>query len=119
MVDKEKQIKVLLYGNPHPFQFACETLGVENMYDHRYSEVFTVSKEEVLAYTAFHGLPHSERTGKEDRNEGFHFYEENGEWITFFRERGQIYDEKKFKDSKLAHHYIVETWLKLGGTGLY
>ncbi|MCJ1907652.1 hypothetical protein [Planococcus ruber] len=117
MVDKETQIKILLYGNA--FHFACETLGVKNMYDHSYSEVFTVSKEEVLAYTAVHGLPHNERTGKEDRNEGFHFYEEDGEWVTFFRERGHIYDEKKFKDSEPAHRYIVETWLKLSGTGLF
>lgn len=117
MVDKETQIKILLYGNA--FRFACETLDVKNMYDHSYSEVFTVSKEEVLAYTAIHGLPHSERTGKEDRNEGFHFYEEKGEWITFFIERGQIYDKKNFEDDRLAHRYIVETWLKLSGTGLY
>jgi len=117
MVDKQKQIEVLLYGNP--YQFACETLGVDNMEHSKYSEVFTVSKEEVLAYTAVHGLPLSKMKGKEDRVEGFYAYKENGKWITFFRERGQIYSKKNFEDDRLAHHYIVETWLKLGGTGLY
>lgn len=55
LIDKETQIKVLLYGNP--LKFACETLGVENMMKHKYSNVFTVSKEEVYEYTSIHGIP--------------------------------------------------------------
>jgi hypothetical protein len=42
LIDKETQIKILLYGNP--LHFACETLGVKDMINHKYSKVFTVSK---------------------------------------------------------------------------
>lgn len=117
MIDKETQIKVLLYGNP--LKFACETLGVTNMRHHKYSEVFTVSKEEVYEYTSIHGLPKSETSGKDSLWEGFHYYKEEGKWYTFFRERGQVFDKKNFEDEELAKKYIVTTLLKLRMTGLY
>src|SRR5690554_3688220 len=114
---KKHKIKILLHGNP--LDFACKTLGVNNMINNKYSEVFTVSKEDVLEYTAIHGLPHSKRTNKNALGEGFHFFKEDGKWTTFFRERGRIFDKKTFQDDKLAHEYIVTTWLQLCGTGLY
>lgn len=117
MVDKEVQIRVLLYGDP--FRFACDTLGVTNMFDHHYSDVFTVSREEVYAYTLIHGIPQSESTGKHSLTEGFHYYEEEGKWYTFFRERNYVFDEKVFVDEEVGKKYIVDTLLKLAGTGLY
>lgn len=50
LIDKETHIKILLYGSP--LHFACETLGVKDMINHKYSKVFTVSKEEVYEYTS-------------------------------------------------------------------
>lgn len=114
MIDRETQIKVLLYGNP--YKFACETLGVSDMRQRKYSEVFTVSKEEVFEYTTVHGIP---QCGLTSREEGFHYYEEEGKWYTFFRERGQIFDKKNFVDEKLAKKFIVTTLLKIKMTGLF
>ena len=117
MVDKETQIKILLYGKP--LDFACETLGVENMRYHNYSKVFTVSKEEVYEYTEINGIPQSDSTSKDSKAEGFHYFEQEGKWYTFFRERGYIYDKKNFDDYELGKIYIVHTLLQLAGTGLY
>lgn len=117
MVDKEIQIRVLLYGDP--LCFACETLGVNNMLHHKYSEVFTVSKEEVFAYTASHDIPQSDSSSKHSLAEGFHYYKEEGKWYTFFRERNIVYNEKVFEDDELGRKYIVHTLLQLAGTGLY
>jgi hypothetical protein len=83
LLDKETQIKVLLYGNP--LKFACETLGVNDMTHHGYSETFTVSKEEVYEHATSHGIPQS---GAMNRDPGFHYYEEEGRWHTFFIEPG-------------------------------
>ena len=83
LIDKETQIKILLYGNP--LGFACETLGVKDMRNHKYSKVFTVSKEEVYEYTSIHGIPQSDSTSRYSLVEGFHYFEEDGKWHTFFR----------------------------------
>lgn len=117
LVDKETQIQTLLYGNA--FDFACETLGVNDMRTHEYSEVFTVSNEEVYEYTSIHGIPHSEAIRKSTLVEGFHYYKEKGKWYTFFMERGQISHEKNFNDEEQGKRYIVNTLLQLNGTGLY
>jgi len=113
LIEKETQIKVLLYGDP--LGFACKSLGVKNMIYQQYSQVFTVTYEEVLAYTARHGLPKT----PDPSTEGFHYIKEEGRWYTFFRERGQVYDEKIFDDDELARKYILRTLLQLAGTGLY
>ncbi|MGI2328970.1 hypothetical protein [Planococcus sp. YIM B11945] len=117
MVDKETQIRILLYGSA--LDFACKTLGVNNMMIHKYSEVFTVSNEEVYEYTVVHGLPQNEFSSKDALVEGFHYYREDGKWYTFFRERGHIFDKKYFDEEELAKRYIVKTLLQLSGTGLY
>ena len=117
LIDKETQIKILLYGSA--LDFACETLGVKDMRNHKYSRVFTVSKEEVYEYTSIHGVPQSDSTSRYSLVEGFHYFEEEGKWYTFFLERGHIYDEKNFDDYELGKKYIVTTLLQLSGTGLY
>lgn len=113
LVDKEKQIEILLYGNA--LAFACEILGVKNMKNNKYSEVFTVSKEDVYEYISTHGLPQS----RHSLNEGFYYFKEEGKWHTFFRERGSIYNEKNFDSDELGKKYIAHTLLQLAGTGLY
>lgn len=107
MVDKETQVQILLYGNE--LVFASETLGVKDMRTRKYSEVFTVSYEEVYEYISIHGLPQSESTSKDTLVEGFHY----------FKERGHISYEKNFDDEELGKRYIVTTLLQLKGTGLY
>lgn len=107
----------MLYGDP--LGFACETLGVKNMIDQNYSEVFTVSEEEVYEYTLIHGIPQSESSSKDSLAEGFHYFKQEGKWYTFFRERGYTYHEKNFDDDELGRKYIVRTLLQLTGTGLY
>ena len=117
LVDKETQIQILLYGNA--LVFACETLGVKDMRTRKYAEIFTVSVEEVYDYVLDHGLPQNDSTSKDARVEGFHYYQEEGKWITFFVERGQISHEKNFDDEEFGKRYIVTTLLQLSGTGLY
>ena len=117
MIDHKTQIEVLLYGNP--LQFACKTLGVPNMRHHSYADVFTVSRAEVLAYTAVHGIPEQFSSESDRLKDGFHYYEECGTWYTFFRERGMTFDQKKFADESVAKEYIVSMLLKLTMTGLY
>lgn len=117
LVDKGTQIQILLYGNA--LAFACETLGVKDMKTRKYSEVFTVSNEEVYEYISIHGLPKSESTRKEALVEGFHYYKEEGKWHTFFTERGRTFHKKNFDDEELGKRYIVTTLLQLSGTGLY
>ncbi|MGO1059940.1 hypothetical protein ACTL32_12470 [Planococcus sp. FY231025] len=117
LVDKETQIQILLQGNA--LQFACETLGVKDMRIREYSEVFTVSMDEVYAYALKHGLPQSGSTREDMLIEGFHYYKKDGKWHTFFRERGQTFDEKNFDDEELGKRYIIKTLVQLSGTGLY
>ncbi len=114
LIDKETQIKVLFYGNP--LDFACKTLGVKEMRNHRYSKILTVSKEEVYEYTSIYDIPQSDSTSRYSLVEGFHYFEEEGKWYTFFRERGYIFDENNFDDYELGIKYIVTTLLQLGGT---
>lgn len=116
LVDKETQIQILLSGNA--LQFACETLGVKDMRIREYAEVFTVSMEEVYDYALKHGFPQSDSM-KNPLIEGFHYYEKDGKWHTFFRERGQTFDEKNFDDKELGKRYIIKTLVQLSGTGLY
>jgi len=40
-------------------------------------------------------------------------------WYTCFRERGNIYNDEVFNDYELGQKYIVNTLLKLSGTGLF
>ena len=117
MVDKETQIKILLCGNP--LKFACKTLGVKDMENHTYSEVFTVSKEEIYEYVLINGIPENYSTSRYSMSDGFHFFEEDGVWYTCFRERGYIYDDNFFNNHELGQKYIVNTLLKLSGTGLF
>lgn len=117
LVDIETQIHVLLYGNA--LQFACETLGVSDMRNSKYADVFTVSFDEVYQYTVVHGIPQRESSRLDSRVEGFHYGKENGSWTTFFTERGSIHTQKSFADDELGKRYIVKTLLQLSGTGLY
>ncbi|MCT4780578.1 MULTISPECIES: hypothetical protein [Exiguobacterium] len=115
MVDQDTQIKILLYGNP--LQFACETLGVSDMRKNSYADVFTVTEADVFAYTEKHGFPDSPSIDR--LTDGFHYYEEQGVWYIFFRERGKTFDQQQFTDTRTAKAYIVSMLLKLTMTGLY
>jgi len=115
MIDRDTQIRVLLHGNP--YQFACHTLNVSDMRNHSYADVFTVAETDVLAYTEEHGLPDSPDI--DQLTDGFYYYEEQGTWHTFFRERGITFDAKQFSDTQTAKTYIVSMLLKLTMTGLY
>lgn len=117
LVDEETQIQILLYGDA--LTFACDTLGVKDMKIRKYVEVFTVNTDEVFEYVLTHGLPQSEPPGSAALAEGFHYYKKEGEWITFFTERGRTFNEKNFDDEEEGKRYIVTTLLQLSGTGLY
>ena len=117
--DKEKQIKVLLGGRGRAYDYACQTLGVDNMMHHSYADVFTVSEADVYDYILKNGLPESEDTSKESLKEGFHYYKEDGRWHTFFRERNYIFDERSFDNDNDAKKYIAGRLIRLSGTGLY
>ncbi|WP_214845518.1 MULTISPECIES: hypothetical protein [unclassified Exiguobacterium] len=115
MIDHDTQIKVLLYGNP--YQFACLTLNVSDMRNHSYADVFTVTEADVFAYTEKYGLPASPAIDR--LTDGFYYYEEQGTWCTFFRERGITFDTQQFSGTQTEKTYIVSMLLKLTMTGLY
>ena len=117
--DKEKQIKVLLGGRGRAYDYACQTLGVDNMMHHSYADVFTVSEADVYDYILKNGLPESEDTSKDSLKEGFHYYKEDGRWHTFFRERNYIFDERSFDNDNDAKKYIAGRLIRLSGTGQY
>lgn len=117
MIEKETQIKILLGGDA--FRFACKILGVTTMRNQDYSAVFTVSKEDIYNYVSINGIPQHASISRYSKNDGFHFFEEDGNWYTCFRERGRIYDEKLFENYETGQKYIVDTLLKLSGTGLF
>lgn len=117
--NKEKQIEILLEGRGRAYDYACQTLGVDNMMHHSYADVFTVSEAEVYEYILENGLPESGDISKDSLKEGFHYYEEAGKWHTFFRERNYIFDEKSFDDDIEAKKYIAGRLIRLAGTGLY
>ena len=89
------------------------------MKNSRYSDVFTVSREEVVEYVLKHGIPENELTRNKTYVEGFHFFKEDGKWKTFFYERGITSHEKNFEDDTEAKKYITLTLIQLAGTGLY
>lgn len=117
MDDKETQIKILLSGNP--LKYASKKLGVKDMQDNNYSEIFTVSKKEIYEYVSINGIPQDYSTSRYSMTDGFHFFEEDGNWYTCFRERGFIYNDEVFNNYELGQKYIVNTLLKLSGTGLF
>lgn len=57
-------------------KFVCEELGVKDMRNHNYSEVFDVTKEEVYQYVFQHGIPRNSSTSR--CSLGFHFFGEGG-----------------------------------------
>lgn len=117
MIDKTTQIKVLLGGKA--YDLACQTLGVDNMRDSKYSDVFTVTERQVHEYVFINGFPNGETPKEERGTEGFHFYEERGTWHTWYKERNIVSDKKTFEDSREAKRYIATMLLRMAGTGLY
>ena len=117
MIDKTTQIKALLGGSA--YDFACQTLGVYNMRDSKYSDVFTVTERQVHEYVFINGFPNGETPKEERDTEGFHFYQERGTWHTWYKERNIVSDEIKFEDSRKAKRYIATTLLRMAGTGVY
>ena len=119
MANKETQIKELLGGRGRAYDYACQTLGVDNMMHHSYADVFTVSEADVYEYILKNGLPENEDTSKHSLKEGLHYYKEDGRWHTFFRERNYIFDEKSFDDDIESKKYIAGRLIRLAGTGLF
>ncbi|WP_027084403.1 hypothetical protein [Cohnella panacarvi] len=117
MVDSKTQIEILLAGDP--LRFACNKLGVKDMTQNSYKEVFTVSKEEIFQYVLANGIPQNYSNSRHSVVDGFHFFEDEGKWYTCFRERGFIFDDHEFIDYEEGAKYIVEILLKMTGTGLY
>lgn len=87
MRDEVTQIKVLLGSRGLAYDYACQTLDVDNMMHHSYGDVFTVSEADVYEYILENNLPESEDTSKNSLKKGFHYYEEDGKCHTFFREK--------------------------------
>ena len=118
MTEKEEQIRVLLAGNP--LEYACKKLDVEDMREHRYSEVFTVTRQEVQEYVREHGLPvdisFSSLASPQD---GLFFYESGGEWLVYFGERGKRFDSRTFDSYNEALPCVVDWLLKLSGAGMF
>ena len=120
IIDKETQIKVLLYGSfSDPYKIACCVLGVDSMRDSNMSDVFTVTFEEVYQYAKIHGIPKSDYKKDGPLSDGFYYYQQDGVWHTFFKERGKIFDKQEYLDDEAGKRAIVLTLLQLCCTGLY
>lgn len=117
MDSKEEQIKILLNGDP--LRYACRALKVKDMRNHRYSEVFNVSRDEVIQYVKEKGLPFDYSHSRFSITDGFKFFEEEGKWYCCVRERGIVFDEKEFEDYDEGLAYITNMLLRMSGTGLF
>lgn len=114
--NKIEQINVLLSGDP--YEYACKQLNVKDMSSNQYSEVFTVSLNDVIQYVLENGFPPNDSNNRSS-DEGFHYYEDDGVWHTYFTERGMTFDERIIDDYDDGIAYIVEMLLRMKGTGLY
>lgn len=117
MDNKNQQINALLRVNA--LKFALETLGVTTMRNHKYSQVFTVTRAEIDAYVAEHGIP----AGGYDpdprsRTDGLHFFRKGDNWLLYFQERGTKQDLQTFTDEKEAQSALVDWLLKSNLTGI-
>lgn len=109
---KTAQIEALLNGQA--LDLALKTLGVTDMSDHRYDEVFTVTRRDIDAYVARHGIPRRAYNGAE----GFQCVEEEGTWCVYFAERGERVDEHRFATEAEAHRKLLDWLLNSTGAGL-
>ena len=109
---KTTQIEALLNGQA--LALAMKTLGVTDLSGHRYDEVFTVTRRDIDAYVARHGIPRRAYNGAE----GFQCVEEDGAWCVYFAERGGRVDEHRFATETEAHRKLLDWLLNSAGTGL-
>lgn len=114
---KKEKIIALLKGEA--YKFACNYLGVKDMTSKPYSQVFDVTREEVIEYVIENGLPYNYSNSRNSLTDGFHFYKEDEKWFTCMMERGFCFDEKVFNNHQEGLIYITDMLLKLSGTGLF
>lgn len=114
----EEQIIAVLTGTAR--ELATRVLGVPDMSNHSYAEVFTITRADVETYVAKKGLPEQvlKRLVTEDSvAEGLHLVRGTLHWRVYWCERGNRYDEMRFLKRRDAERYVVQQLLAFAGIG--
>ena len=113
----EEQIRALLQGRG--FDMARSLFGLTVLSGNEYAKVFTVKREEVLAYVQEFGFPPGCYYDRPRQGDGPYMLEDEGEYVIYCQERGQRLDETRHKSKAKAQAIMVDLLLGLSGTGLY
>lgn len=117
MSKHDEQIRALL--QVRALAYAKRTLGVPDMSGGSYREVFTVTRADIDAYVAAHGVPPGGYDpDPRSRRDGLHFYREGGRRNLLVLERGIRVVEEAFDDDDAAQAALVDWLLKANLTGL-
>lgn len=114
----ENQVKALL--NHRAFAYTVRILGVDNMQNHDYSEVFTITRSEINAIIRQAGLLSrvlSEK-GVVNNSEGMQFQKIEGNWYLYHKERGLCDEPQVFNNDDEAHNAVITMLLNSTGTGI-
>ncbi len=113
MADKETQIEALLTGE-------LQRLILAEGYDPKergsYARVFDVTRSEIDAHVAAHGLPEEVKLLTQDsRRDGLYFLHAGDLWQLYTQERGCQYDEETFTDEHSARLGLTSLLLSYCG----
>jgi hypothetical protein len=115
-MNEEAQIRALLTGRA--LEYATQALGISHMARRSFREVFTVTRAEIDAYVAQHGIPKNTVSLTDDAGEGIHFVRREEKWSIYWAERGVRYDEELFGSESEACSALVTWLLRSSGTGI-
>ena len=116
--DAGTQVRALL--EHRAWELATSVHGVRSMENASYADVFTVSRADIDAWIAEHGLPH---WNDDDADYpfawgGIHLRRDDKYWLVAWGERGQFWDQREFASLEEARHELVSWILNTAGTGL-
>ena len=115
-VSKEVQIIALLTGGA--FDLACEVLGVDSMMHHEYSEVFTVTRQDIDEYVAKYGVPPGGYNSTGSICEGINYYYDGECWHLIEMERYIHFYDRTFTNEAEAQKELVNLLLQRTGNGM-
>ena len=113
MAAKETQIEALL---THEMPRLIRAEGLDPKERASYARVFDVTRSEVSAYVATHGLPAQvEISTRDSRRDGLYLVHAGGQWQLYTQDRGCRYDEETFTDERNAQQGLTSLLLSYCG----
>ena len=118
MATKEEQIEALL--NCKALELACRELNVSHMARSSYTDVFTVTRQEIDEYIRINGIPKNRYCTRSDSHpcEGIHLVGKKDSWHLYWLERGIVSGEEIFSDYQEAQKRLLDWILGMAGTGI-